>query len=75
VVDGILTTLAERHYDRAADLLMKCDIQALMEMDPNSASYAGNFMKAASAVAAASFAQTQDPMSESSTYTSSAGHS
>jgi hypothetical protein len=48
VVEGILTTLTERHYDRAVDLLLKSDLQSLLEMDQDSASYAGNFMRSSS---------------------------
>jgi hypothetical protein len=48
MVDGILTTLAERSYERAADLLLKGDLQALLEMDDSTASYGGNFLKATS---------------------------
>lgn len=50
-VESILVTLAERHYDRATDLLLKGDLQSLLEFDQDSASYAGNFLKASSAYA------------------------
>jgi hypothetical protein len=45
VVEGILATLTERHYDRAVDLLLKSDLQSLLELDQDSASYAGNFLR------------------------------
>ena len=51
MVDGILNTLAERNYGRAIDLLLKCDLQALLEMDDSTASYGGNFMKVSSELA------------------------
>ena len=61
MVEGILNTLAERHYTRAIDLLLKCDLQALLEMDDSTASYGGNFMKASSELARATIKQT-DPV-------------
>jgi len=71
VVSGILTTLLERNYDRAADLLLKCDISALLEIDADSASYSGNFLKASSQFAQANFSS---PSLESEEPASSAGH-
>lgn len=53
VVEGILATLTERHYDRAVDLLLRGDLQSLLEMDQDSASYAGSFLKASSVYAQA----------------------
>ena len=73
IVEGILTTLQERHYDRAADLLLECNIQALMEMDADQASYGGNFMKAASTFAQANF-KNEDPEASDSPSAISAGH-
>lgn len=53
VVEGILTTLTERNYDRAADLLLRGNLQSLLEMDQDQASYAGNFLRASSEFARA----------------------
>jgi hypothetical protein len=61
MVEGILNTLEERHYSRAIDLLLRCDLQALLEMDDSSASYGGNFMKASTALARATIKMT-DPV-------------
>jgi len=49
--EGILSSLLERRFDRAADLLLRCDIVSLLEVDSDSASYAGAFMKASSVYA------------------------
>lgn len=58
MVDGILNTLAERNYGRAIDLLLKCDLQSLLEMDDTTASYGGNFMKVSSELARSSIKMT-----------------
>jgi len=58
IVDGILLTLAEKNYDRATDLLLRCDLQALLELDEDMASYAGTFLKATSAVAVSALPST-----------------
>ena len=51
VVDGIISTLEERGYDRAVSMLLKCKILETLALDWQSASYAGNLMKATSDVA------------------------
>jgi hypothetical protein len=61
---GIIATLQERGYNRAADLLMRCDIQSLLGMDDSSASYSGNFLKKASAFATNSMKLTRDETDE-----------
>jgi hypothetical protein len=73
IVEGILTTLQERHYDRAADLLLKCDVQALLGMDADQASYGGNFMRAASGFAQANFLD-EDTSDSDAPSSISAGH-
>lgn len=55
IVEGILTTLAERHFLRAADMLLKCDLQSILEMDSDQASYGGAFLQASSTFARNSF--------------------
>jgi hypothetical protein len=52
-VEGILNTLEERRYDRAADLVLRCDLASLLEMNADQASYAGNFLRASSVFAQA----------------------
>jgi hypothetical protein len=61
IVEGILTTLAERHFLRAADMLLKCDLQSILGMDSDQASYGGAFLQASSTFARNSFS----PPSES----------
>lgn len=46
--DGIIATLVERKFDKAADYFSQCKIQELFTMDYQTASYAGSVMKAAS---------------------------
>ena len=48
VGSGILETLSERKFDRAVDLLIKCDIQEALDCDGMTASYGGAFLKSAS---------------------------
>jgi hypothetical protein len=57
---GIIHTLQERGYDRAADLLMKNDITSLIGMDESSASYGGNFLQKTSKFATSSMKLTRD---------------
>lgn len=73
IVEGILTTLEERHYDRAVDLLLKCNLQSLLEMDADQASYGGSFLKAASTFAQANISQ--EPEAPGTTSAVSAGRS
>lgn len=54
-VEGILTTLAERHFLRAADLLLKCDLQSLLGMNVDDASYGGAFLSASATFARNNF--------------------
>lgn len=49
--DGILQTLLERGYDRAADLFLRCELHTVLELDADSASYAGQFLSASSVFA------------------------
>lgn len=65
LVEGLISTLAERNYGRAIDLLLKGDLQALLEMDDSTASYGGNFMKASSALARSSIRMTDSTESDS----------
>jgi hypothetical protein len=51
VVDGVVQALTERKYDRAVDLLLRCRIQEVFELDWQSASYGGAVMQAASNIA------------------------
>jgi hypothetical protein len=51
ISDGIVNTLTERNYDKALDLYLRCKIVDMFQLDYQAASYAGSFMKAASAVA------------------------
>lgn len=46
LANSIVETLRERKYDRAADLLLKCDLASLITIDEDSASYAGTMLKA-----------------------------
>ena len=72
MVEGILSTLEERHYSRAIDLLLRCDLQSLLEMDDSTASYGGNFMKASTALARATIKMT-DPVTSTEPGSYSAG--
>ncbi len=45
---GILSALAERHYDRAADLLSRCQIREVLSLDWQTASFGGAFLQATS---------------------------
>lgn len=47
VVEGIVQTLTERGYDRAADYFLSCQIQGLLEMNWQTLSYSGNLMSSA----------------------------
>lgn len=51
ILDGILNTLSERGYDRAAATLLRGGVSDIFYMDWQTASYAGNLMKAVSSVA------------------------
>lgn len=48
VLRGILSTLEERNLDRAADMLLKCQIQEVLTLTPDQASYGSNLLGAAS---------------------------
>lgn len=72
VVAGILQTLMERKYDRAADFLMRGDLASLLEMDSDSASYGGHFLKSASSFAQTNF--TSDTLESEKDSAISAGH-
>lgn len=46
LVLGIVNTLEERKFDRAADMLLRCQIQELFELDSQDASFGGSLLKA-----------------------------
>ena len=50
-INGIISVFMERRYDRALDLLLRCALQEIFELDWQSASYGGNLMKAAADIA------------------------
>lgn len=62
IVSEILSTLEERGFNRAADLLIRGDVQAMLEMDYEKASYGGVVLRASSSVAS-TFSEV-DPTSE-----------
>lgn len=51
VISGLLQTLTERKYDRAVDLLSRCQVREVFTLDWQTASYAGAFMKSMSDLA------------------------
>lgn len=51
IVDGILTSLEERGYDRAVSLLLRCKVADAVRLSWQSASFAGHMMEAASDIA------------------------
>lgn len=51
VLDSVVSSLAERSYDRAADLLLQGRIREVLEMSHGDASYSGAFLQAAESVA------------------------
>jgi hypothetical protein len=51
LVNSIIATLEEKKYDRALDLLLKCQIQEVFSMDWQSVSFGGALMQAMSSVA------------------------
>lgn len=48
IAAGILTSLEERKFDRAVDLMMRAKIQEALDSTMDSASFGGNLLKAAS---------------------------
>jgi hypothetical protein len=48
IVDGITTSLAERKFDKALDLFLKCKIQEALDSTADTASFGGSFIKASS---------------------------
>jgi hypothetical protein len=50
-ITNVVTLFTERKFDRALDLLLRCKIQEVFEVDWQSASYSGNLMKAAENIA------------------------
>jgi hypothetical protein len=48
IVDGIIEALSEKKYDRAIDLLTKCQVQEFLLLDGQSASFAGDLMQSMS---------------------------
>lgn len=46
IVTGILETLRERKFDRAAAMLLRCRIREVFDLDNQTASYAGELMAA-----------------------------
>lgn len=53
VINNIVSIFTERGFDRALDLLLRCKLQELFELDWQTASYGGNLMKAAENIARA----------------------
>ncbi len=51
IVNGIITTLEERRYDRALSLLLTLDLTTFLEMTGETASFGGNVLKAMSDLA------------------------
>jgi hypothetical protein len=51
LVAGLVQTLTERKFDRAVDMLMRCQVREVFDLDWQSASYAGDFMRSMSDVA------------------------
>ena len=47
VINNVTAIFTERKFDRALDLLVRCKIQEVFQLDWQSASYSGNLMKAA----------------------------
>lgn len=48
MVESILSLFAERKFDRASDLFLRCKIQEVFSLDYQTASFGGDFLKAAS---------------------------
>lgn len=72
IVNGVLATLQERGFQRAVDLLLKGDIQSMLEMDYERASYGGEVLRVSS-----SFAQSfsvEDPQDDDRQTAVSAGN-
>ena len=53
LVNGIITTLLERKYDRALSFLLRCKVQELLSMSSDEASFGGTLLKSMSDVARA----------------------
>lgn len=53
VINNVSAIFTERGFDRALDLLSRCKLQELFELDWQTASYGGNLMKAAEDIARA----------------------
>ena len=53
VINNISALFTERGFDRSLDLLSKCKLQELFELDWQTASFGGNLMKAAEDIARA----------------------
>jgi hypothetical protein len=51
VVQGILDIFTERKFTRAIDLFLRCKLQEVFQIDWQTASYSGDLMKAAEAIA------------------------
>jgi hypothetical protein len=61
IVNGILSTLAERNFDRAADFLLRCDFVSFMGLDADTASYGGAFLQASANFAQSALVSTGEP--------------
>jgi hypothetical protein len=53
--EAILEALEERKYDRAADMLRRCQVSEVFDLDYQTLSFAGNLLKASSALARTDF--------------------
>jgi hypothetical protein len=51
VVNGIISTLQERKYDRALAAFMKCEVLDMFQMNSDTSSYAGNVQSAMTDIA------------------------
>jgi hypothetical protein len=51
VVETLLSALEERKFDRAVTQLLRCQVAEVLELNAETASYAGSFLKAASDLA------------------------
>lgn len=50
-INNVISTFTERKFDRALELLLRCKLQEVFQIDWQSASFSGNLMKAAESIA------------------------
>lgn len=51
VINNLISIFTERKFDRALDLLFRCQLQEIFQLDWQTSSYGGNLMRAAEAIA------------------------